>query len=154
MTCKAPGGCLSSSTLDDAPSFCLQNGGLECFITFTAVPFAKAKHTQALSFQSLRPLLFPFQLRFFGKRIQAGHQGQGGTIVPVHSDQAHIVHIGHRPFGPGRRRMGIVHRSQNDPGPGRVFLLQPFDGFFGGVCVSVDTITFPFLAQGCLSAVG
>ena len=34
----------SSSYLDDArTSFCLQNGGLECSITSTTAPFAKAK---------------------------------------------------------------------------------------------------------------
>ncbi len=71
-----------------------------------------------------------FQRGFFRKGILAGDEGQGGAVVPLNSDCAHIVYIGNGALGAGRRGLRIVHGMQGDAGSGRVLPPEAFHLFF------------------------
>ena len=70
-----------------------------------------------------------FRRGFLREGILSGNQGQGGTVVPLNSNRAHIVHIGNRALGTGRRGLRIIHGMQGDAGSGRVLPPQKFNLF-------------------------
>ena len=74
-------------------------------------------------------MLVFFRRGFLREGILAGNQGQGGTVVPLNSNRAHIVYIGNGTLGAGRRGLRIVHGMQGDAGSGRVLPPEEFNLF-------------------------
>ena len=93
-----------------------------------------------------------FRRGFFRKGILAGDEGQGGAVVPLNSDRAHIVYIGNGALGAGRWGLRIVHGMQGDAGSGRVLPPEAFHLFSCRPLVQT-IISFVFLDFGLPFAV-
>ena len=77
---------------------------------------------------------------------------QGGAVVPLNSDRAHIVYAGNGALGAGRRGLRIVHGMQGDAGSGRVLPPEAFHLFSCRPLVQT-IISFVFLDFGLPFAV-
>ena len=90
---------------------------------------------------------------FLREGILAGDQGQSGTVVPLNSNRAHIVHIGNRALGTGRWGLWIIHGMKGDAGSGRVLPPQEFNLFPCRPLVQMIISFFDFSSSGLLSVV-